>query len=333
MKYQFHSAICFRVATDPTTGFGHMSRMRALRKVFKEPVKWFVDPRTKKEVSEWVPKTDEVYEETAIDSIAQLLCATNAQSDGLIICDSYNISCKALGEANLPTVCFCDSDTWPVFEKVTVVNCQPGAMPHKNCFAGPSFMPIDTRGKQLTKLDFANVTHPIRCLIGFGAVDSGNMTALALDALLSDEKLRESVQPICLLGPHFKHDDIVENLLESFTKSKIVRNCSSVLDLPSICNVAIGAPGVSHAERLYAGIPTVLVPQNDKHVSLCIGWKNVGCALYARPEPKHITSQINALIANQFEQARAISMEGQRVIDGKGASRIMSELTMRAHIK
>ena len=66
MKYQFHSAICFRVATDPTTGFGHMSRMRALRKVFKEPVKWFVDPRTKKEVSEWVPKTDEVYEETAI---------------------------------------------------------------------------------------------------------------------------------------------------------------------------------------------------------------------------------------------------------------------------
>ena len=72
MTHQFHSAIYFRVATDPTTGFGHMSRMLALRQVFKEPVKWFVDPRTKKEVSEWVPKTDEVYEETAIDSIAQL---------------------------------------------------------------------------------------------------------------------------------------------------------------------------------------------------------------------------------------------------------------------
>ena len=54
---------------------------------------------------------------------------------------------------------------------------------------------------------------------------------------------------------------------------------------------------------------------------------------YTQGQNRHITSQINALIANQFEQARAISMEGQRVIDGKGASRIMSELTMRAHIK
>ena len=93
-----------------------------------------------------------------------------------------------------------------------------------------------------------------------------------------------------------------------------------------MCDIAIGAPGVSHAERLFAGIPTVLVPQNDKHVALCMSWQNEGCALYARPEPKHIASQIKALIANQFEQARAISNEGQRVIDGKGASRIMSEL-------
>ena len=167
MTYQFHSAIYFRVATDPKTGFGHMSRMLALRKVFKEPVKWFVDPQTKKEVSEWVQKPMKFMKRTAIDSIAQLQSASSAQSDGLIICDSYNISCKGLGLTNLPTVYFCDSDTWPVFEKVTVVNCQPGAMPHKSCFAGPRFMPIDTRGKQLAKLDFASVP-PIRCLMVLG---------------------------------------------------------------------------------------------------------------------------------------------------------------------
>ena len=333
MTYQFHSAIYLRVATNPTTGFGHMSRMLALRKVFKDPVKWFVDPRTKKEVSEWVPKTDEVYEETAVDGIAQLQSATKAQSAGLIVCDSYNVSCKGLAVANLPIVYFCDSVTGQIFENVTVVNCQPGVMPHKNCFAGPRFMPIDTRGKQQAKLNFASVAYPIRCLIGFGAIDSGNMTAIALDALLSDEKLRKIVQPICLLGPHFKHGDIVETLLASFTKSKIIRDCSSVLELPYMCDIAIGAPGVSHAERLYAGIPTVLVPQSDKHVSLCMSWQNEGCALYARSEPKHIAGQINALIANQFEQARAISIKGQRVIDGKGASRILSKLAMLERIK
>lgn len=332
MTHKLFSTVYVRVSTDPAAGGGHLSRMLALRQGLKGPVKWFADPGTKSAFKEWVPKTDEVYEETAVDGIAQLQSATKAQSDGLIICDSYNVSCKGLGVVNLPTVYFCDSNKWQIFENVTVVNCQPGAMPHKNCFAGPRFMPIDTRGKQQAKVDFASVPYPIRCLIGFGAVDSGNMTALALDALLSDEKLSESVQPICLLGPHFKHDDIVKTLLESFTKSKIVRNCFSVLDLPYMCDIAIGAPGISHAERLYAGIPTVLVPQNDKHVALCMGWQNEGCALYARPEPKHIASQINRLIANQFEQARAISMEGQRVIDGKGASRIMSELTMRGRV-
>ncbi len=329
MNQQFYPAIYFRVATDPRVGFGHMSRMFALRQVFKEPVKWFVDPRTKKSVSKLVSKTDEIYEETAVDSVAQLLSASKAQTDGLIICDSYNVSCKGLAAANLPIVYFCDSEKCPVFENVTAVNCQPGAMPYKNCFAGPRFMPIDTRGKQQAKVDFASVKNPIRCLIGFGAIDTGNMTALALSALKSDEKIRESVQPICLLGPHFKHDDIVKTLLESFAKSKIVKNCPSVLELPYICDIAIGAPGVSHAERLYAGIPTVLVPQNDKHTALCMSWQNEGCAVYARPEPKHISSQINALIADQFKRARAISRRGQRVIDGKGASRILSELTMR----
>ena len=329
MIHQFHSTIYVRVATDPKTGFGHMSRMLALRKVFKEPVKWFVDPRSKKEVTEWVPKTDEVFEETAVESIGQLLSATNAQIGGLIICDSYNVSYKGFGVTNLPTVYFCDSDTLPTLKNVTIVNCQPGAIPHKNCFAGPRFMPIDTRGKQQEKLDFDTVSFPIRCLIGFGAIDSGNITALALNALLSDEKLRKSVQPICLLGPHFRYGDIVETLLDSFTKSKIVRNCSSVLDLPYVCNIAIGAPGVSHAERLYAGIPTVLVPQNDTHVSICMGWQNEGCALYARSEPKHIACQINALIANQFDQAKRILNTGQKIIDGRGAERILEEINLR----
>ncbi len=332
MTHKFYSVILFRVATDPETGFGHFSRMQALRKVFKEPVKWFVDPRTKKEVNEWVSKTDEIYEEKTVDGIAQLLSATRDQTEALIICDSYHVSCESLAIANLPIVYFCDSDTWPVFENVTIVNCQPGAMTQKNCLAGPRFIPIDTKGKQQERLDFFSVPSPIRCLIGFGAVDSGNMTALALNALLSDEKLRETVQPICLLGPHFKHGDVVKTLLESFTKSKIIRHCSSVLALTNICDIAIGAPGVSHAERLYAGIPTVLVPQNEHHLALCMGWQNEGCALHARPEPNHIASQINTLIANQFELARTISMEGQRVIDGKGASRIMSEFGKRRRI-
>ena len=122
---------------------------------------------------------------------------------------------------------------------------------------------------------------------------------------------------------------IVETLLSAFSHSKIITNCESVLELPLLCDIAIGAPGMSHAERLYAGIPTVLVPQSESHRALCMNWHDDGCALYASPEPKHIASQINALIADEFDRACAISREGQRLIDGKGASRIVAELALR----
>jgi spore coat polysaccharide biosynthesis predicted glycosyltransferase SpsG len=329
MAQQFHTIVSFRVASDPTVGFGHLSRMLALRKIFKHRVRWFVDPGTKTEVNKRVSKKDKVYEERSVGSIAQLLSFNNAQANGLVICDDFRVHPDGFAKANLPVVYFCDSDTAPISKNLTVVNCQPGATSNKNCFAGPSFMPIDTRGKKQIETNFATLRDPVRCLIGFGAIDSCNRTALALNALLLDQKLKERVTPICLLGPHFKYDYVVETLLKMFAKSKIIRNCASVLEVPHMCDIAVGAPGLSHAERLYRGIPTVLVPQNNKHIALCMRWQSEGCALYARPDPKHIASQINALITNQFERAQAISIEGQRVVDGKGASRIVSELTIR----
>ena len=332
MTHQFHSAIYFRVATDPTAGFGHMSRMLALRQVFNEPVKWFVDPKTKKEVSEWVSNTDEVYEEAMIDSIVKLQSFISAETNSLIICDSYKVRYEEIASANVPAVYFDDNEVWPSSDNVMIVNCQPRAKGCKNCLSGPRFMPVDTKGKQQVRADFAPVSYPINCLIGFGTVDSRNMTAVALNALLSDQRLRETVQPVCLIGQHFQQCEIVETLLSAFSQFKIIRNCQSVLELPVLCDIAIGAPGVSHAERLYAGIPTVLVPQSESHRALCMDWHDEGCALHAGPEPKHIASQINSLMTNKFHRARAISHKGQRVIDGKGASRIVAELALRGQI-
>ena len=329
MAHKLFPTVYVRVSTDPAAGGGHLSRMLALRQVLKGPVKWFVDPGTKSAFKERFSKTDEVFEETMIDSIVKLQSIIGADTDSLIICDSYRVSYEEIAAADVPAVYFDDNDVQSSSDNVMIVNCQPRAKACKNCLSGPSFMPVDTNGKKQVRFDFTSVSHPINCLIGFGTVDSRNMMAVALNALLSDQRLKKTVQPVCLIGPHFQQCEIVETLLSAFSQSKIIRNCQSVLELPFFCDIAIGAPGVSHAERLYAGIPTVLVPQSESHRALCMNWYNEGCALYARPEPKHIASQINALIANRFDRARTISHEGQRVIDGKGASRIVAEINLR----
>ena len=329
MTHKLFPTVYFRVSTDPAAGGGHLSRMLAFRQGLKRPVKWFVDPGTKSEFKGRFSKTDEVFEETMIDSIVKLQSIIGADTDSLIICDSYKVRYEEIAAAGVPAVYFHDSDVRSSSDNVMTVNCQPRAKACKNCLSGAGFMPVDTKGKQQVRADFSSVSYPINCLIGFGTVDSRNMTAVALNALLSDPRLKETVKPICLIGPHFQQCEIVETLLSAFSQSKIIKNCQSVLELPFLSDIAIGAPGVSHAERLYAGIPTVLIPQSESHRALCMNWHAEGCALYARPEPKHIGSQINALIANKFDQARAISHEGQRVIDGKGASRVVAELALR----
>ena len=106
---------------------------------------------------------------------------------------------EQISATNVPAVYFDDNDVQLSSDNVTIVNCQPRARACKNCLSGPSFMPVDTKGKQVNA-DFDYVSHPINCLIGFGIVDSGNMTAVALNALLSDQRLKENVQPVCLLG-------------------------------------------------------------------------------------------------------------------------------------
>ena len=329
MSHKLFSTTHIRVSTDPAAGGGHLSRMLALRQALKGPVKWFVDPGTKSAFTERFPKTDEVFEEAMIDSIVRLNLSIGSDINGFIICDSYQVRYEEIATKNVPAVYFCDSDIHSCSNNVVIVNCQPRARASKNCLSGPRFTPVDIKGKKLVRADFAAVSHPINCLISFGTVDSLNITAVALNALLSDQRLRENVRPVCLLGPHFQQHEIVETLLRAFSQFKIIRNHRSVLGLPFVCDIAVGAPGVSHAERLYAGIPTVLVPQSESHKALCMSWHDEGCALYATAEPKHIASQINALIANKFDRARAISHKGQRVIDGKGAARIVAELALR----
>ena len=272
-----------------------------------------------------IPEQDSVIEEADITSVERLKTHARETAE-LIVCDSYHVACDDLREAAIKTVYFCDyhKDSYPA--DFTIVNSQPNAVPKSGWLTGPAFMPFTIRGKNQTEVDFISMSQPVNCLVGFGSIDTNNVTSLALLALLSDENLRNLVRPICLLGPCFKQTEAVEKQLKSFPDARLITDCPGVLDMPVACPLAIGAPGVSHAERLYVGAATVLVPQISQHEALCKGWQDEGCAMAARPDIEDIANQMWALLANNFEKAEKISRRGQAVIDGKGASRIAEKI-------
>jgi len=326
MRFSPTSNFLFRVSTDQAFGTGHIARLLALRLCLSQSVTWFTDPGGQHILVSSIPEQDSVIEEADITSVERLKSYARKTAAELIVCDSYHVSCDDLREAAIKTVYFCDYyiDNYPA--DFIIINHQPNAAPKPGWLTGVEFMPFNIRGKNQTEVDFRSLSQPVNCLVGFGSIDTTNVTSLALLALLSDENLSKLVRPICLLGPYFKQTEAVEKLLKSFPDAKLVTDCSCVLDIPIACPLAIGAPGVSHAERLYVGAATVLVPQISLHKDLCKGWQDEGCAMAARPDIEDIANQMRVLMANNFDKAEKISRRGQAVIDGKGASRIAKKI-------
>ena len=326
MRFSPKSNFLFRVSTDPVIGTGHIARLLAFRLCLSQTVTWFTDLGGRRILASSIPSQDSVIEEADITSVEWVKSHAHETDAELIVCDSYHVSCDDLREATIKTVYFCDYDKDGYSEDFIIVNYQPNAAPKSGWLTKPSFMPFNRRGKDQTEVDFRSLSQPVNCFVSFGSIDTNNLTSLALSALLLDKNLRKLVRPICLLGPYFKHTEALEKLLELFPDARLIIDCSCVLDVPVDCLLAIGAPGVSHAERLYLGAATVLLPQISLHEALCNSWQGEGCAITARPDIEDIANQMWVLMANDFERAEEISRRGQAVIDGKGVSRIAEKI-------
>ncbi|MBT3938533.1 MAG: hypothetical protein HOF44_02355, partial [Pelagibacterales bacterium] len=86
-------------------------------------------------------------------------------------------------------------------------------------------------------------------------------------------------------------------------------------------SIAIGAPGLSHMERLYFGIPTILIAQNNIHESIIDKWVNIGCALKSVNTISMIEKKLLYIIENRNIRNNLIQ-NGRNLVDGKGALRI-----------
>ena len=88
---------------------------------------------------------------------------------------------------------------------------------------------------------------------------------------------------------------------------------------------AIGAPGLSHFERLASGVPSILVAQSKNHNLLVEKWNLINCCISCK---NNITSIEEAILKmlNEIKLRKKIIEKGLKEVDGKGAIRIASEI-------
>ena len=320
------SCIVFRVSTNSHYGLGHLVRLMALRSFFHKPVHWFVDPKSLNLVRKKIPKKDKILEENSCKSIKKAISFCNEFHAKAFICDSYNISLNELDKCKTKVFYFIDSPNKTLKTNIVYINCQPYRSLSKFSISGVNYFPINTEGRRQKKINFSDLTFPINCLISFGTVDSKNLTSYVLSAILSDQKLKTLLNPICLLGPYFQYKKEVKSLLNKFNDYTLFLKCNSILELGIQCPIAIGLPGVSQIERLYCGFATTLIWQKSYHHKLALNWERMGLALSASLSISQINSAIHKMVNNDFQIAKKISFDGQKLVDGNGGKRLAKKI-------
>jgi len=172
-----------------------------------------------------------------------------------------------------------------------------------------------------------------RVLIGFGLVDSANATDLVLQALAGLPALATPLEVTVLLGARAPHRASLQRRIAGLPWARLLFDPPDVPALLAESDLAIGAPGVSLAERLAAGVPTATLAQNSAQCPLLAGAAARGATLslgLAGNTPvASLSGKLAGLLADRTARQR-LAERGRRLVDGRGAARIAQALLDRA---
>src|SRR6266404_1456953 len=162
-----------------------------------------------------------------------------------------------------------------------------------------------------------------KILVTMGGSDSENVTAKVVRSL---PLLGDELEATVVVGDGNLHYEQLHAVAEKLPiRVWLERSPANMAPLMSWADVAISAAGGTCWELAYLGIPMILiVVSNDQaanvsalsehHAAINLGW-------HANLSEHHISEAIRSL-SDGVEMRRAMSERGQRLVDGRGASRV-----------
>jgi UDP-2,4-diacetamido-2,4,6-trideoxy-beta-L-altropyranose hydrolase len=170
----------------------------------------------------------------------------------------------------------------------------------------------------------------LRLLLFFGGVDSMNATGAVLEHLIANDLLL-FFDTRALIGEANPHRSLIRDLALKHE----VQVLDAPIDFPkalSETDLFIGAGGTTTWERLYLGVPSVVVTIADNQVSTAQDLAADGYQIYAGSfEGKMWKRGLSAGVRRYLEDSSWVkeSVEKSRkLVDGNGTSRIVSSLPL-----
>jgi UDP-2,4-diacetamido-2,4,6-trideoxy-beta-L-altropyranose hydrolase len=165
-----------------------------------------------------------------------------------------------------------------------------------------------------------------RVLVTMGGSDDRNVTATVIKGLCLSAV--EGLEATVLVGgsnPHLK--ELQDIVARSVIDIRLLKDVSNVGELMASADIAVSAAGTTCWELCLLGLPSVLVDVADNQTDVAKELHTRGCAIHIGRDiaPEAVAGNIKRLLNDQ-ELRQSLSRGSRYLVDGKGATRVVSVL-------
>jgi UDP-2,4-diacetamido-2,4,6-trideoxy-beta-L-altropyranose hydrolase len=259
-----------------------------------------------------------------------------------VVLDGYHFNGayqKAVKDTGMPLLVLDDMGHLPEYHADVLLNAGIGADQSLYPRSGGARLLLGIKYMLLRRefLELRTVSRDIpdeaeRILVTLGGADSKNVTSKVLDGL-SRIKGRQLTAKVVVgsVNPHASH--LKEKAASAGPRFEILEDVHPMTDLMAWADLAIAGGGATCCELAYMGVPSLLVVLSENQERLAEGLDG-RCSINLGPEVnvdgENVARAVEALILDREKRTR-MSREGQELVDGLGADRVVDEMMRTVH--
>lgn len=224
---------------------------------------------------------------------------------------------------------FCDGIV--DFVVVPYLGPQPSVHTPTKLLAGPQWAAFDETYNNVARARDEPRQNASRVLVTFGGADPTCITLKALEAirLVTGPTLDVKI----VIGPFFAPELVtaVKSHIQEITSHRtvLITAPETLASEMRWCDVAIAATGLTKYELALTGTPSLQISLDARHEAMNAAFAEAGTARHLGVDdeltPTDIATALGQLLVNAAAR-RAMAKAGRRLIDGRGAERLLDAL-------
>ena len=206
-----------------------------------------------------------------------------------------------------------------------------GAEPQLDHLNGPSYALLRREFAAQLETPREIPVQARRFLITLGGGDPENWTGRLLEALTGpNSPLPSEAELVIVVGAANPHTEALAGQLKALPfHARIERATREMARLLAWADLGVSASGSTCWEICALGLPSLVLPLNSNQLPIATGLASEGAAanlgLAAHFDAPAFSSAVRTL-ANDQHARSAMSLAGRRLVDGRGAARVVTQL-------